>query len=319
MTPVRTRVAAARAETVLRLFYAFFPFWALIRLDSLAPLWSPPPLEPPWPIAWLDWVGPERGAPMILVLFAVGAGLGVLAPHLRVARIIAALGLLELLALEYAFGKIHHLMHGWLYASLMFAALLPSSALRPRSASPTERVLALRVVHGAQAMLALTYTLAGVGKLLGSAYQAALGQITPLHPSALARHVADRLLQTFPDAPLGPLAIEYGSWLWPAMLGTLYLQTFAVVAVARPSLHRLWAAGLIGFHAVTALTMGIDFSPNVLLLGLLFAASPFAPSEDDPGRIVRDLPIFGRGFSRLRASLGPGRAAERGPLSKTAS
>ena len=33
MTPVRTRVAAARAETVLRLFYAFFPFWALTRLD----------------------------------------------------------------------------------------------------------------------------------------------------------------------------------------------------------------------------------------------------------------------------------------------
>lgn len=290
---VRVTQGSLRAEALLRVFYAFPIFWGVTHLDALRPLVNPPLFYPRWPIAWIHAVGPDVGARTILVLGLATALAGVILPGVRCVRVGVFLGLLQVLALQYSFGKIHHLMHGWLYVSFIYAAFLPNGAFRAAHASRRERQLTLLVMQAAQAMLGLTYSLAGVGKLLGTVYQAALGQTTPIHPSALARHIADRLLQTYPDSILGPWMIEYGVWLWPLMLATLYLQLFAFVAAFRPSLHRLWGFGLIAFHVTTALTMTIDFSPNVLLLGLLFSASPTAFPDLDLRRIAKDLPVLG--------------------------
>lgn len=292
----RFRTAALRTEVLVRAFYAFFPFWIATHLDGLAPLWNPPPGDWLWPVMWLDGVGPEVGAPILLIGFALSALLACLWPERRWVRGLLALTLFEVLALSFSFGKIHHLMHGWLFTAVIFAVFLPDAALAPARASRRDRVLALRAVGAAQAMLALTYSLAGVGKLLGSLYQLGLGQTSPLHPSALAIHIADRLLQTQPSTTLGPWMIAHGTWMWPAMLATLYLQTFAVVAVLRPRLHRLWAVGLIGFHLVTGLSLTIDFTPNILLLGLLGLGSPFAPSPVGWQAMLADLPGVGRLF-----------------------
>lgn len=289
----RAAQATTRIEVLLRVFYVFPAFWLATHLPLLQPLWSPPPAELVWPVAWLAWVGPEWGAPVVLVLFGVSALLAPLRPDLRIVRLAVALGLLEVLALSFSFGKIHHLMHATLFTSVIFAVFLPDAAFRPAGASRRERALTLRAFSAAQGMLCLTYSLAGVGKLLGTVYQGALGQMTPLHPNALAVHIADRLLQTYPETTLGPWMIAHAPWLWPAMLATLYIQTFALAAAFRPRLHRLWALGLIGFHAVTALSMTIDFTPNIMLVGLLLAASPFAPSHDDQRRLLADLPVVG--------------------------
>lgn len=294
----RARAASVRAEALLRVFYVFPAFWFATHLDELSPLLDPRETALVWPVAWLELVGVHRFSP---VVFAFGLGtalLGVLAPQLRVVRVAVLVGLLEVLALKYSFGKIHHLMHGWLYASFIFAFFLPNAAFAPERASRVERQSGLLAIQAAQAMVALTYSLAGLGKLLGAVYQAALGQITPLHPSALALHIADRLLQTHPESVLGPFMIDHALALWPMMLATLYLQLFAFVAAFRPRLHRLWGFGLIGFHVVTALSMTIDFSPNILLLGLLFLASPTAPRERPT---VQDLPgVGGVGLAVLR-------------------
>ena len=57
---------------------------------------------------------------------------------------------------------------------------------------------------------------------------------------------------------------------------------------------------------MTKLSMTIDFTPNVLLLGFLWAASPTAPAQFDVRAMLADLPLLIRrvpdGSLRLRPS-----------------
>jgi len=284
----RHRRAGLRLEPLVRIAYVLLVHWYVTRLAELRPLLNPPDPSLRWPAAWMAWVGPELGGPLVLALGLGGALLAVALPERRSVRFLAFFGLLEVLALKYSFGKIHHAMHGWLFVSFLLVwlpAAWPSKARR-------DRQHALFVWSAAQVGLALTYSLAGLGKLLGTVYQAVRGEPTPLHPSALARHMADRLQQTDAESLLGPWMIEHGAWLWPLMLGTVYLQLFALQAAFRPTLHRAWGVGLIGFHVVSILTLTIDFNPNIPLLGLLFVASPFAPPLR-LGELVAELPWVG--------------------------
>lgn len=290
----RHRTGALRIETLIRVFYAFPLYWYLSNLRQLRPLMSPAEPSFQWPVAWLAWVGADTFAPAVL-LFGIGSAAGALFwPEARWVRGLAFLGLLQVLALKFSYGKIHHLMHAWLFTSFLFIGLPDGwwdSGRRPRAVRAASHL----VFSAAQAAVALTYSLAGLGKLLGTLYQAVRGEVTPLHPSALARHLADRIQQTDAESLLGPWMIEHGVWLWPMMLATLYLQTFALWAAFRPRLHRLWGVGLVGFHAVTVLSLTIDFNPSVVLLAILFLASPSAPplTWTDAGRIARDLPLLG--------------------------
>lgn len=308
---------ALRIELLLRLFYGFFPFWFVIRLPLLQPLLQADGTQWAWPVLWIGWLNAALWGPELVLGFGILAALlCALAPEFRVFRIALAFAMLEVLALKYSFGKVHHLMHGWLYVALIFAALLPDSAFYPKESTRKQRAYAQLIFHVGLTMIGLTYSLAGVGKLLGAIYQLALGQITPLHPSALARHVADRLLQTYPESILGPVMISHGTWLWPMMLATIYLQLVAVVAVFRPRLHRLWGFGLLGFHMMTALSMTIDFSPQLMLVALFFLASPFVPS-DWPRRFWEDLPgLEALSAAIINRTMGGGRSIVGRPLDR---
>ncbi|MEM1023975.1 MAG: hypothetical protein AAF627_02125 [Myxococcota bacterium] len=284
--------AGTRLEPLVRLAYVLLAYWYVSRLAELRPLLDPPSPTLRWPVAWMVWVDPGVGGSVVLALGLGGALLAATLPERRGLRALAFLGLLEVLALKYSFGKIHHAMHGWLFLSFLLIFLPEPRSGWAAGRARKDRQQALFVWSAAQVALALTYSLAGLGKLVGTVYQGLRGQPTPLHPSALARHMADRLQQTDADSLLGPWMIEYGNWLWPLMLGTVYLQLFALQAAFRPRLHRWWGMGLIAFHVVSILTLTIDFNPNILLLGLLFVASPMAPPVDPKG-IWADLPILG--------------------------
>ena len=292
--PLRTvHRGAYRLEGVLRAFYIFPVFWFVTHLHELRPLLDPDGFALRWPVAWMSVVGVKAAAPWVIGFGFLGSSLGALAPERREVRVLVFLALFQTLALKFSFGKIHHLMHAWLFATFVFAVFLPNGAFDAANASRSTRQASLLAFGGAQGALGLTYTLAGIGKFLGTAYQAALGEITPLHPSALARHVADRILQTHADSLLGQLMIDHSALIWPMMLATLYLQLFALWAVFRPRLHRLWAFGLVGFHVMTKLSMTIDFTPNIMLLGFLWAASPTASHRWDLRLMLADCPGFG--------------------------
>lgn len=307
------RPAAIRAATLVRASLLFPPYWVLTHLDDARYLLDPKGADFLWPVAWVGWGDPSALAPVALALGLTGVLAGALLPGPRATRALAFLGLLELLALRFSFGKVHHLMHAWLFATF-FWVWLPAGWTRPERLDRVGRHAILLVFGALQVLVAATYSLAGFAKVGGTVYQALLGQPTPLHPDALARHLADRILQTRPESLLGPFMIDHAPWLWPMMLGTVYLQLFAVVAAFRPRLHAAWGAGLVLFHATTALSLTIDFNPAIVIVGLLFVASPFQP-RTTPRAWLADLPLVGAAVRRRLGAARPRTAPDPGSVS----
>ncbi|MEI6862063.1 MAG: hypothetical protein WCL04_07400, partial [Verrucomicrobiota bacterium] len=142
-------------------------------------------------------------------------------------------------------------------------------------------------------------------KVLGALWQASQGQVTAFHPQAMALHIADRLLETGSQNPVGLWLVDHVWASWPLMLGTIYLQFFAFWAIFRPRLLRIWTVGLILFHLATFLPLGIRFAPPVLLLAMWGLASPFTPEKAKLGDRLTDLPLIGKGwcfFKKRQAS-----------------
>ena len=100
-------------------------------------------------------------------------------------------------------------------------------------------------------------------------------------------------LQTGDQPLLADLFIQ-NLWLaWPAHLLVIYVELFALIAVFRSELHRVWGVLLIAFHLLVWLLLGISFAYQPALLALLFVCSPFAP-RPHPGmaQLLRQLPVL---------------------------
>lgn len=237
-----------------------------------------------WPVFWLESLDLELVGPVVLVTSSAAVLVCSVAPQFRWARVLGAVALTEYLALRFSLGKIHHLMHGWLLV-MWICCGLPKGWTDPTQLTRSARQHVLRLFHVCQLVVATTYCLSGVGKLLGASYQVWMGETTLFHPSSLARHTAARLMETPEGAPLGTWVVRHGHWLWPATLALLTVQLLAFWMARRPTWHGVLGMCLVVFHAMTALTMGIDFTPAMMLCGVLFLASPFTatfPSRPDP-------------------------------------
>lgn len=296
--PLRAQRRAARSAALLvRVFYAANLYLVFRHLRLWGGLREREVLDPLWPVAWVPKVGIPEGVDALMTLLLAGAFAAALLPGWRPARIAAGLGLLGFHALESSFGKINHASHGWVLASLLLIAA-PDAGLRELERSRLLRQRLLNAFWSAQAMLLLVYSMSGIWKALAVVTQMWRGEVHGLAPTALALHIAHRLLQTGDESLLGPFFIEHPALGWAPFAATLYLQVVAIQVAFRPSLHRSWGAALIAFHFMVYLTMAVSFHPQVLLMGILVLASPF-----DPGwgwrRRAADLPLLGAVASRL--------------------
>ncbi|MBV9657936.1 MAG: hypothetical protein JO295_07480 [Verrucomicrobia bacterium] len=298
----RTRAAALTlTQALIRAFYCFDLFLTATRFpDFVHPGKVPPPEFLLWPVAWLAWVPARLGFAVLFILQIGGALAGAAACQWRIARLLAALGLLEWAALENSVFKIGHTLHLLVFVAGLLVFLPrgwdgPAGAVRR---SVRERTLL--VFWTCQAVVMLSYTLSGLGKFGGAFYQLAHGQPTVFSPDALALHVAERLAQTDSTSLLGSWLLAHPWTGWPLMLSAIYLQTFAFWIAFRPALQRFWAVGLIGFHIGSFFLMTINFPQNSFLLALFFFRSPFADEAWPRLRqFLSDLPVFGAIASRF--------------------
>jgi polyhydroxybutyrate depolymerase len=99
-------------------------------------------------------------------------------------------------------------------------------------------------------------------------------------------------LVTNSTSPLGPWAVDNYLLIWPFFAGAVYLLFFSIIVAFRPTLHRLWAFGIIMFHVGNYLVINIGFNAHDFLISLLLILSPFAPAKVGFWEIVRDLPII---------------------------
>lgn len=280
-----------RARTIVQVF-------ALLTLYTTAsfvmPRWAgwraSEGIVPLWPIRWIAWL-PTPTAVDIICLYALGATAGAFFfIENRRWRFNAALGVLFLQALINSFGKINHSWHPWIFVAFAFV-FLPSGPWRDYAQNDRRREQFYAVLWGAQLLVMLIYTMSGAWKVYGIVAQWQDGAITALNPSAFAYQVANRTIQTDTVGPLSNLIINV-PWLgWLPYLAVIYLETFAVVAVFRPRLQRVWAAALICFHIGSWLTMTIAFNAQILVLGLLFWLSPFVPAENPMRQVLKEFPL----------------------------
>jgi len=280
-----------RIFLIVRAFYCSLLFFACYGfVDSLRE-YSALSIDPLWPLLWMKWSGQGIGVPLVLLLSLFGSLAGAWKPGWRASRILAFLGCLEGMALDNSFGKINNHLHLWTVVAFMLIFLpREEDALR----EPEVRAGALRLFWGTQAFILLTYSMSGVAKLLGAALQLARGDAhTLFHSDALARHVAERLMETSETSLLGPWIIAHPAWGWLPFLGAVYLEVFALTVAFRPSLQRPWALGLVLMHIGIFLSMNVTFSNSILLLSLFFFASPFSARAFPIKQRIRDIPLFG--------------------------
>lgn len=280
-----------KAKAIVPFFYYFLFFIAFTHLEGLNYLIAQgsAAFEPRLPVAWAEWFDYRTAVTAIFLSWVAGALVASIFPFARTARILAFLGFLQYHAFNASFGGPNHQWDHWLWISLILI-LLPSLDSDP--SLKTRRTFSL-IFWSAQAFLMLTYSMAGVGKLVYGVLQLAQGQANIFAPDAAALFAATQLNLMHESVPLANILIEH-PWIgWLPFLAILELQTFAVVAALRPQLHRFWGACLILFHLFTFLTMRAVFTAPSALLLLFLVASPFAPGTHGVRDIVRAIPLVG--------------------------
>ncbi len=243
-----------------------------------------------WPVCWLNAVPLRVGRVGILAGYLVAAFLGAIFPERRWARALVFAGLFEFAGLDNSFGKISHNYHLWVLTAF-WLVFLPNAPARSAGRAVRQRFLLIFWV--CQAIVLLTYTMSGVGKIGGAIYQIGAGQNNLFLPTGLASIIADRLLQTNSSSWLGPWLLAHPWFGWPLGLVAVYVELFAFWAAFRPALQRWWGSGLILFHIGVYLLLGITFTQTILLVGLLLLAAPLHRDEQSCGAIVKQLPLLG--------------------------
>ena len=296
-------VRAARAETIVLVYYVYLMAmsYGLVRTASNL---FPKPVQPSLELALTSWIPLDSWRQIavgLALLMLVASILAATIPRWRIPRIMAIVSFLLLEAMKFdQGGKISHGSYPLMWAGIAFC-FLPS--LKNDSSERCRNYLAS--FFGAQVLVCLLYTSAGLSKVIGIAYDWSSG-VTWLNPEALplmlsAGWATWRPPEFFPVAAF----LVLNPWAaWLSNVGVLYLEIVAIFAVFRPRLHRPWAFGLLVMHAMIWLTIAIQFRQSAFGVGLILLASPFAPNKLELKETLLDLPLVRFVHQRLRALRG---------------
>lgn len=279
-------------QLIICAFYSFIFFQSLTSFSNKANFFDWIITDPIWPIYWLNYVNTKLGIRIILWLRLVGGLVAVTNSNLRISRVFIFISLIEFYALKNTFGKVSHSNHLTMIICLILV-FLPNNWNKIKY--PQKKIWhgTINTFIFSQVFIMLTYSLSGIGKILGGIYQISLGEVHVFHPYALALHISDVLYHTNQENYFGALLVKHYYLGWPLMIGAIYLQLFSFFITYRPSLHRYWGISLILFHVGAYLTMGIYFWDNCYILAIFFIHSPFRPQKTDLNTVLLDLPLFG--------------------------
>jgi hypothetical protein len=283
-----------KAQMLVKAFYAVLCFFVFNNVVFQGLAWLKlTDLQPLWPLFWVKWIDITTALYMVISLVCLLTLLCLIYYENRWIRVGTFIGFLQFTALLNSFGKINHNFHVWLVISFIFI-FLPHKKWHSSQHSVTFKQKYLLVFATAQIFFMTFYSMSGIWKIYAAIDQIQIGQTYhTFHPYAMAQQVSHRLLQTNSESILGPLVVNY-PWLGTLpYLAAVYLETTAVIAVFRPSLHKFLGISFMVFHFSTWLTMSIFFNTNFILLALLFVFSPFAPPNVTLKSVMYNLPLLG--------------------------
>ena len=292
-------VRVAKAETIVRAYYVYLMAASYFRITETTAAWvNDRSVQTHLELALSSWLplGTWREVAVgCAVLMLVASLLAATIPRWRIPRIMAIASFLLLEAMKFdEINKISHASHPLIWLGIAFC-FLPSSK-NDSSERPREYLASF---FGAQVLVCFLYSVAGLSKVIGIAYDWHQG-VTWLNPEALPLVLSDHWrLAAYRLAGAFFVSSPLASWL--SNVGVLYLEIGTFFAVFRPRLHRPWAFGLLVMHAMVLLTIGIPFWPSAFTVGLILLASPFAPAKLELKETLLDLPIVSFVYQWLRA------------------
>ena len=298
--------SVVKAQTLVRCFYAAMLYVAFTQLQRWEYFESLRALNPIWLVRWVDLLPWEVSLRLILFLFVIGAFAAVIFAEHTWARFLAFLGCIEFYGLYYSFHAISHRDHLFVLAAFMLIFL---SRKPDRDASAEAKQDYLLSFFGVQALILLTYTMAGLVKIAISINSALEGNGTIFEPQHLAGVVLAVQADTAHETLLGPYLMMF-PWLgFLLFLTVIFAEVFAFYVAFRPSLHRPYGFFMAGMHIGIATTLGLFFATHLLTVALFLIASPFVPTTFRFWATVHDLPMIGPFISALRLKRGRKRLA----------
>lgn len=290
-TPREWSRSAVGVAWIVRFFYLFAAYE--MASGTLGRPYRGEPTEPLWPIELLagtvgvDWLAND----IVVALLPTTLGLlGVVFPGVLAVRLAVFLYLLLTVAFHNSYGAENHGGHFFVYVSFAFL-FLPRAVGRPGPMPRRDAMACIAVFWLVQAILLLSYSLAGFWKVWVSGTEL-------LVPDSFARILLARLLSDAKETPvLLPTIVSHTYAGWLLFLGLVYVQCGSMFALFRPHLHRALGVVLILFHFGTGWLMNITFHYRIVFVGLFLVFSPLAPTRFSLPSTLRSLPLLGLPFS----------------------
>ncbi|MEM6354927.1 MAG: hypothetical protein AAF844_04480 [Pseudomonadota bacterium] len=264
-----------------------------------------------WPLWWTALTDTAIAKQMLSWLALVAGVAGAFAWRWRASRLLVSLALLQAVTFANMGGSINHGQHEIFWVSVMFWFLptgSPSTMLNNRF----WRVRFIMTFAAAGGLILFFYTLSGYFKVEHAFGQLFKGEVGGFHPDGMATILARRMMDSNTTPLLAELIIENPLLGWPMFLVVYYVELFAIVALFRPELVRLFGGILMLFHLGTFIFMEIIFIDHVLINGLLFWLAPWAVARPSVKEVLLALPLIGfwlRPLLRMRGADGAGDAS----------
>lgn len=291
--------AAVGFMWLTRFFYliAVYGMITFLRFDNAFK--DNPPTDPLWPISLLSSVTDLGWLANVAALSVAGSAVALLAalsPDVLIWRLGVFLYVFLFNALQNSYGSVNHGNYLILYVS--FALLFMPSVDDAKRISRKDIVACIKVFWLTQSLILFPYSLSGFMKIWHS-------NLGLLASDGMVRTLLNRAMSDTENIPLLlPFIVEHEYLAQMVLLGTVYVQFFALLALFRPHLHRPFGTMLILFHLGSVWLMNISFSRNVLMVGLFLLLSPLAPSRFSLTGLLQSLPLIGipfRAWARLQA------------------
>lgn len=255
--------------------FAMFPEWdLLLRSEHLfLPIWS---------VKWLHYLDWEYAVRGVLLFYFFASMVGMLFfQKSKLVRVLVFLSLFLYVSFISSFGKIDHFMHLVLIASFLLIFL-------PSARHLSRKVETLKVVFGIQAFMFLGYFSSGFFKIAGTIKQLLGGSLSVFSDESLGINLSKTMMAFDLNYFFTEYILNHSTYFFSFMLLVGYfVELLAVYIIFKNHLHRIWGFLLIVLHAVILLTVGADFTTQIVVVGLFIMFSPFTEASGDLSGDVR--------------------------------
>lgn len=261
------------ARIAVSLFYYLLPLVVFLYANN--EIIERQNFDPLWPLVWASYLGIEYIPLAYLLTFSciATAFLGIFFHPYQGMRILVFGTLWQWHALLSSFGQPNHQLYLWLYASLIF---IPLPDLWRGTRSLESKRDFLLFLWCAQALVMLSYTMAGLQKIYYLITQSFAGEVSGISINGFAYQIAAWLPKLQTPALFGDFIIMHPWVGWFPYVALHVLQASAIMVMLYPRFQKVWAVLLVLFHFGTYWTMGISFTSNAILLIALFFVAPFS-------------------------------------------